>query len=539
MAQKMIGRGIALILTIAWAIMLNFLAMPAWTFQSAGFWVYCIVVITCGCGLLAIGEAVTHKHSQGYLFTKIAGGTAAALLVILLIASFPSWPLFNATSFRDVITIPDDGNFDQDVPRVQNSQDIPIVDMLTARQLGDRTMGTMGTMGSYMSQYEVDGEYNLIRYRGDYYRISPMNYGGLFQYNNSKNNGIPGYVLVNIYTQEAELVELGTPMKYSPSAHFGDLLKRHLRKQYPSYIFGKAQFEIDEEGTPFYIVPIERPTAGLFGARTVDRIILVNAVTGDTTETAIEDVPDWVDHVFSVSYIMERVDWYYGYTHGFWNASFSKKDVYKTSYSFDETQYYFIAREDGVYLYTGITSAGNDESNTGFVLANMRTGEIKYYASPGAEESSAQASAEGVVQQFGYQAGPVMLVNIDGIETYFMTLKDNQGLVKKIALVNKKNYTISIVEDTVAQAVTAYRSKFSNEAEGDVTEKTGTISELYTATKGGDTYFYFKLQDDNVLYVSSISNNDHQVTMEIGNTVAIEYVLADNDTALVSSITIK
>jgi len=532
--RKIIGKGIAIIVTIAWGIWLNYLAMPAWTFQSVGFWFYWISVIAVGCIIFGICEYF--EDDDKYLFTIITVCLTIVILVILTIAGISSMKIFHVSTYRNIIEISNDGDFDRDIPRVQDSKDIPIVDMLTARQLGDRTMGVME---QYLSQYEVDGEYNLISYKDKYYRISPMLYGGFFKYGNSKYNGIPGYVLVDINTQEAKLVELDKPIKYSPSAHYGDLLKRHLRKRYPSYIFGKEQFEIDDEGTPFYIVPVERSTAGLFGARIVDRVILVNAITGETTEKFIEDIPTWVDHVFSVEYLMERVDWYYSYTNGYWNASMAKRDVRKTSYSFDKKQYYFIAKEDGIYLYTGITSAGKDESNIGFILANVRTGEVKYYSNPGAEESSAQASAEGVVQQFGYTAGPVMLVNIDGIETYFMTLKDNQALVKKVAMVNKNNYTIAVVEDTVEEAVNSYRVRFSSEVKAETTEGIGIVSELYTAIKDGFTNYYFKLEGDNKLYVSSIVNNEHQVIMRCGDTVVIEYVLVDDETAIIQKITIK
>lgn len=528
------NRIVALIISLGLAALFNYLAMPAWNIQSEGLWFYFINVLLFSTIIFLIAEAGNGK--EGFLFSKITGNLTILLFLAFFIVSIPSWEVFRASTYSNIVSVSSDGNFDKDIPRVNDSNDIPVVDMLTARKLGDRTMGTME---KYLSQYEVNAEYNLISYQGTYFRISPMEYGGLFKYNNSKKNGIPGYVLVNIYTQEAKMVELAETMKYSPSAHFGDLLKRHLRSIYPTYIFEKEQFEIDDNGVPYFIVPVEKSTAGLFGARVVEKVILVNAVTGETSEKAISEVPEWVDHVFSVNYLMERVDWHYNYINGFINSFTTKKDVRKTSYSFDNSQYYFIAKEDGIYLYTGITSAGNDESNVGFILANVRTGKITYYSNPGSEESSAQASAQGVVQQYGYQAGPVMLVNIDGIETYFMTLKDNQMLVKKYALVNKENYTIAIVEDSVEQAVSSYRAKFASDKKTETVETTGSISELYTAIKNGNTNYYFKLQNDSKLYVSSIENNDQQVIMKIGDTVNIRYVLINDDTAIVQNININ
>jgi len=529
--RSILTRGIALAVTIAVAFLFNFWGMPAWNLQSAGFWFYWILVLTVGSLLMWIADEIADDDLE-YKITIGGGILVGLILVVVLIGGLTS-SLFQSSARRHTIAV-ENGNFEEDVLRVQRAQDIPIVDMITARQLGDRTMGAMER---YQSQFEVDGEYNLIGYQGSYYRISPLNYGSFWKYRNSRNTGIPGYVLVNIYTQEARFVELEQTIRYSPSASFEHLLKRHLRKAYPSAIFGKEQFEIDEEGTPYWIVPIERPTAGMFGATVINRVILVNAVTGSMKDYALEDVPEWVDHVFGVSYLMERVNWYYTYVHGYIN--FSNRDVRKTSYSFDKTQYYFVGKDDDVYLYTGITSAGKDESNFGFILANTRTGEIRYYSDPGAEESSAQASAEGVVQQFGYRAGPVMLVNIDGMPTYFMTLKDNQQLVKKVALVNKNNYTIVVVEDNIERAVSAYRQRLSGNAPTESASSQGVISELYTAIKSGDTHYYFKIQGSNHLYVSSINNSDQQVTMQIGDTVIFESIDIGDNTSMVTAIRIR
>lgn len=87
-------------------------------------------------------------------------------------------------------------------------------------------------------------------------------------------------------------------------------------------------------------------------------------------------------------------------------------------------------------LYTGITSVVGDQSNIGFILVNQRTKEAKYYAIAGAEEYSAMHSAQGAVQQYGYQATFPLLLNVSGQPTYFMALKDSSSLVKMYAMVN-------------------------------------------------------------------------------------------------------
>ena len=528
-------RILAVALTIVWMLLLNFWMMPAINIQSTTMWLMVILTLVGGAVIMWCAEYfIGDDNYRGAIVCILLVVTVVVLMAIL---SVPSWNLFNAGAFRDVVNIKQEDNTLDDLPKVESAKDIPIVDMYTARQLGDRTMGAMS---KYSSQYEVNQEYNLISFNGSYVRISPLEYGDFWKWNTSKRNGIPGYVTVNVYTQEAKFVQPEKSMFYSPSAGFGDKLKRHLLSLYPSYMMEKAHFEVDDEGVQYYVVPVVRATAGLFGAMEVYKVILCNAETGDAKEYNLDEVPMWVDHVFSVEYIMERLDWHYKYVHGFWNTWFAKKDIKGTSYSYDNAQYFFIPKDGDVFLYTGITSSGTDESNFGFILANMRTGEIRYYDDIGAEESSAQSSAEGLVQNLGYKAGPVMAVTVDGVSTYFMTLKDKGGLVKKVAFVNKANYTIAAEADTIEQALKLYRSKIKGEIINEETEtKDGIVNFLFTAVKEGTTFFYFKIEGDNTLYASSLLTNEVQVTMFVGSKINFTYNILDKDLALVQKITIK
>lgn len=526
--------------TIITFVFLYFAKIPL-SFNAATFWLACITVLLIYMVPYALVNMFDYYSDGPYLSVVILGGLAVVILIIFLVVALFSAPLFNVQEFRNVVTINTEGNFDNDIPRVNDSSDIPVVDVITARKLGDRTMGVME---KYISQYEVGTEYNLITYQGKYYRISPMEYGGFFKWKNSNATGIPGYVLVDVYTGESKLIELpeGKSIKYSPSACFGDNLTRYILSKYPSALIQGENFEIDEEGTPYYVVPTLKSTAGLFGARVIDRVILVNAVTGECINYALSEVPNWVDNVFDTDFLMKKVEYHYDLVHGVFN--FSNKDVRKTSYSFDSSQYYFIPKDNDVYLYTGVTSAGNDESNIGFLLANMRTGEVTYYPNPGAEESSAQGSAEGLVQQYGYDAGPVMLVNINGIESYFMTLKDDQQLIKKYALVNKSDYNICVVEDTIELAVSKYITRMNNSTEmieALSMSKTGVIAEVYEIVIDANTTYVFKLNGDETVYCSAVSNSLLQpFMMQVGNVVEISYISESNsDYAVVNSITFK
>lgn len=482
----------------------------------------------------ALGEHEEYEFSRTFIVFLVFLG----LGILWLILTIGSSRMIHSDTFKNVAQIETNGVFVEDIPAIDSSDDIPVIDKATAQKLGDRAMGTME---KYLSQYEVSPEYNLISYNGNYYRVSPLMYGGLFKYSNSKEVGIPAYVLVDVYTGKVELVELeaGKTIQYSPSAFFSKDLTRHIRSKYPTAILGEANFEIDDDGNPYYIVSTLKGNAGVFGAPTIDKVLLVDAVTGQITEYELDDVPEWVDNVYDVTRIMTEIDWAYSLVNGFFN--FSQKQVRKTSYSFDSNQYYAIPMDGHVYVYTGVTSAGGDEANIGFLLINMRNGKATYYPDPGAEESSAQESAKGLVQQYGYSAGPVMLVNINDEQTYFFALKDAQLLVKKYALVNKEDYTLVVVEDTIEQAVKAYRDKLNLDG-SEVVEapeaefKTGTVASVYEVTVDGNTMFIFYLEGSDELFISKISNSFEQPAKLIPSAkVTIGYNVIDG-TNVVSTI---
>ena len=150
--------------------------------------------------------------------------------------------------------------------------------------------------------------------------------------------------------------------------------------------------------------------------------------------------------------------------------------------------------DNDVYLYTGITSVSNDESNLGFVLVNMRTKETHYYSAPGAEEYSAMASAEGLVQEKSYNASFPLLVNLNNKPTYLLSLKDNAGLVKMYAFVDVADYQKVIVSDS-ALGIEAAASKYLNDVADNIDstnalKKEITIDTITSAVVDGNTYYY-------------------------------------------------
>ena len=540
---KIMARSGFLIATIGIGGLISYFALPALNLRSSELWWVLFFVSLIGAGFQLLIDYVGAKDknrvtAKDYKTSIICGSVAAILLVGLIVGGLTSSQTCNAKKYQKMVEIVE-SDFEKDINRIENTSNISIVDMQTARSVGDRTVGSIKNA----TWYEVNDEYNLIKYQGKQYRISPLEYGNLFKFNKARYDGIPGYVLVNTSTQEAKFVELEEGIKYSPSAFWSFDLERHLRRQYSSYIFGTSFFEVDEAGNPYWITSVKTPTIGLFGGKKEESFIITHAITGESDEYKTENLPEWVDHAFDLDYLMTVASYNLKYKNGFWNAQFSQTGVEKTSYSYQsgrdtdgdgdidvrfEGYNTTITSNGDIVFYTGITSASKAESNAGFILANPRTGVITRYTCPGAEESSAVVSAESLVQDLKYVATFPTIMNVDGEETYFMLLKDKAGLVQRFALGNVEHYTKVVQADTLDEALRLYRVKLGITAEEtekpeELLKKKGNIHNLYQAQLDGCTYYYFTLEGSTDLYMSSIKNSNKQVMLTVGTKVSIEY----------------
>lgn len=558
---RIIVGGVVLML----ALFLNWLCLPAWNLRSEGFWLYCISLLSITTIASAIADKIAEpgisRITEISVTTKVLLGIFIASFIIFIFGCISSLRLFNAVSYSNLIEIKK-GDFKADIQNIneENADNFPFLDVETAENIGNRSISEIKSV----SQYDISGEYNLINYKDNQYRLSPLEYSSFI--NTFNNDAIPGYVMIDS-GGDSKLVQ-NKKIRYAPSDIASRDLKRHLRKRYPSYIFGsKYQFDIDNAGKPYYIASVMKPKIGLFGGKMVKSFIIVNANSGETKEYLPEKLPKWVDHAYSLEYLMDLAKDAYKYNGGFWNAITAKKNVRDISYSYrgqninedEETEennttfegYNSIMTPDGVQFFTCVVSVNSDESALGFILANARTGEIKFYNCAGAEESTAQLQAESLYQNYGYTSSYPLIVDVEGLPTYVMSLKDKSKINKAYVMINVENYSISASGENLAEALGNYKKKLIEEGE-DLTEevvveevegkkeKAGIIKELYQAINEGTTQFIFELEgDDNILYVSPISNNMRQIKMTVGTNVSIEYYLSkDESIGIVSKIVI-
>ena len=260
-------------------------------------------------------------------------------------------------------------------------------------------------------------------------------------------------------------------------------------------------------------------------------------------------MPCWVDRVYSANLIIEQYNYYGKYHNGFWNSVFGQTDCTTTT-----TGYNYIAQDDDVWVYTGITSVTGDRGNIGFILVNQRTKEARYYSCTGAEEYSAMSSAQGAVQQYSYSSTFPLLLNMSDEPTYFMALKDDAGLVKMYAMVNVQQYQIVSTGYTVAECQNNYHEllltnniiqeaatpESSESAEEVKTESAaGVIAEIRSANIDGNTIFYFRFENECIFYTVSAKDYPMAAVLNVGESIAVNYVPSDELLISVKSMEIK
>lgn len=552
---------ISILATLVTAAVAFYVMLPPLNFKAYEFYLYLGIIVLAYAVFSALLSGVISKPEYMPYFKRqmiVPGVIVAVLLVVVGIGYLVSSPFFRAEAYSNIIEVRTDSNFAEEIDKqdAESFSNIPKLDEGVAATLAPRALGNLAEKG-YVSQFSVYPLYTQINYKGTPVRVVPLQYSNIIKWFTNRSEGLPGYIVIDMANEVTTLKELDNGIKYSPAEHFGRLLKRHLRMNYPTYLFGNPSFEIDDEGNPYWICARLDKTIGLFGGTDVVGIVIVNAVSGETEYVAIDNVKSdpkyqWIDRVYDAGLLVEQYNYYGRYQKGFWNSVLGQEDVYVTT-----EDYSYIAQDDDVYMYTGVTSVTSDQSITGFVLINQRTKESVYYSVAGAKEQSAQASAEGLdeIKAAGYQATFPLLLNIGGEPTYFMALKDVRAdgsqIIQSYALINVKQYTkIKVYGKTLAECLSKYIAQLeangikvdidadkvvdpSTDGDGSTGTQvetktvTGKIADIRTQVVAGETCYYIKLVGSDVYYSISASKSESAVILNANDTVTIKYVVKD------------
>lgn len=508
---------LSIILTLIFAFIYYYLFLPALNIHNFGLYLFIIFIILFYYGISLIFNLKGFIRNNRTI-TKLNYLLFAVpiILVLIMLWNFIESPLFMASKYANRIEVDTTKEFNTDIKEVDFSK-LPLLDKTSSKALGDRVMGQMSDL---VSQYDVSNIYTQINYNEKIIRVTPLEYASPIKWLTNRKEGVKGYITVDSTTGKSELIRLDKGMKYVESGLFNDNVYRKLRFTYPTKNFGKISFEIDNEGNPYWVMPVLKYSAIGMRAK-VEGVIILNAITGESEEYPVGNIPTWIDIAFNANLIIEQVDDWGTYQNGFLNSIFSQKNVVNTT-----DGYNYLAMNDDIYLYTGLTSIVNDESNLGFILTNMRTGETNFYSVPGAEEYSAMASAEGAVQQMKYTSTFPLLINLKGNPTYLVSLKDDAGLVKMYGFIDVKDYQKVIVTDSskgINEAANNYLKNVKLTQNGEEISKEIIIKSIKSSVINGTTYYYI-IDSNNQKYKASIELSDNLPFVNVGDKLKVSYL---------------
>lgn len=402
---------------------------------------------------------------------------AIAFIVVNLVFSIVTSPLFMATEYRKLITVHDNQTFSEQVENYDQMQ-IPVVDKKLAQKLGDKKLGE----DNYGSQYNV-GDYYMIHHENNLYWIAPIEYNGFFEWANRQTS--PGYIMINAIDQ-SDVRIIKQELKYVDSAFLWDDLNRNnYFRNMVAWRADDAHLELTDEGEPRFVDTVYANKIGYTAGRDVVGVIVTNPLTGDCQYYDYLDAPTWINHIMTESIVLEQLSNWGNYVHGFFNSIFAKQDVLEVS-----TGINYILSNGNMYLQTGMTSVGSDESIVGVMLVDTRTKVAEFCRIGGATEYAAAQSAIGKDQEKRYSASDPIMINLDGTPTYFIMLKDDEGLVKRYAYVNVNDYRLVATAETQASALIEYKKLIQNDDADDYEEH--TITDIKQVTISGNTVYYIK-----------------------------------------------
>lgn len=509
--------------------------------DGAVFWAVLITIYVGLNALMKIGEfsfdaektqpgQMPFSFSTRQKFPKLSAVIIAVPWILIVVVMILCSVFFQWKAYRDQLGEPEIKKFDNEVQAIDVAQ-IPIVDENLALQLAQKKLGERPALGSQVALYSA----TIQMVDGELVWVVPLYHSGFFKWLTNLS-GTPGYIVVSATnTNDVRYVE-GYKIKYHPGSYLLFDITRKVRFG-PGLMTGITDysFELDDEGQPYWAISTYKNSRG-FSLPEADGIILLNATTGQMDRYGMDEVPEWVDRVQPEDFVLTQIANRGNYVHGIFN--FANKDKYRPSEGHN-----IVYNNGRCYLFTGLTSVGADDSAIGFIMVDMVTKEPIMYEMSGATEEAAQRSAEGRVQDLKYRATFPIILNIDSQPTYFMTLKDNIGLIKQYAFVSVTNYSTVGTGESVSAAMRDYENKLRSDGVttigklgGVVEQLEGTVLRISGEYSGGNTIYKFLLSEKpDILFIAESTAGAELALTQPNDKIQVEYSLSSDGTAEVTS----
>ncbi|RVU89827.1 hypothetical protein EH230_13745 [Flavobacterium columnare] len=490
-------------------------------------------------GILSIKFQISRDGKQVKIVSlpsKVGLYAIGILLVYILVLPIFSSRLIQTKKYQELIGKVANGDQISKHIAPISLNEVRVVDEDLAYLLGEKILGSQPALGSQVHL----GEFYIQKVNNKLYWVAPLLHSGFFKWLNNRE-GTAGYVMVSATNErDVKLVQTNKgntiKIKYQPSAYLGDEIRRHIYfNGYNTIGLTDFTFEVDDTGRPFWVVTKYDKKIG-FKGNDATGVLVVDAQTGTIKEYTIATTPQWVDRIQPINFIEDQLNDWGDLVHGYWN--FSNADKLKIT----EDMSLVYGKDNKSYWYTGLTSVGKDESSVGFVLVDTRTKQATFYKQSGATEFAAQNSAQGKVQEKGYNASLPIPYNINNIPTYVMTLKDRGGLVKMFAMVSIHDYTIVGVGNTMRETLMAYKNAYNMSGDS-IKLEAGTnkkrikaeITRIQNDVKNGNSFYYFTIQGESKIFIGSSQLSNQLPITRVGDQVEITYDADTEDIIDVSS----
>lgn len=504
-------------------VILVFIILDIWFgntyhYMDIGSMLYLSTFILVIAGILFIDRENYKK------FFNTFGIIVGVFAVVFLVGSVTSSRMINAKRYANVLGQVRPLEF-KDLYGEDHNIEVSYVDKDSALLSAEKKMGELSEVSS---RFDINtNEFTQINYQGKMARVAPFVYADTFKKYTNFSSGVPYYVLVTTgdgnMNAKSEIVTLPSPIKYYPGAPLQYDLRRHVALHHKFSYLDDWNFEIDDTGHPYWIVQSITKRVGIWGAKDMDSVIVVDAVSGETARYELNEIPEWVDSVYPTDMMLSHAKDHFTLKGGYFNSFMQQQGVMAVDQQ--EGSYNYVSIDDEIYIFTGIRPIKLDSSSTtGLLFMNKRTGETLQMDLPGVSITAAEMTSVGSIQEKGYTPTTPILQNVGGFPTYVMSLKDTSSVVRGFSMVNYQDYTKSAVGDTYQLSEKNYLNVIGNQVgivPEEIVEKTGVVSDVKQVIIDGNTHYFIRLEGEEATYQANLILSDELAFLTKGDKVMI------------------
>ena len=454
----------------------------------------------------------------------------------ILIFLFYNWvstsAFFHAADYANLI-----GKISDNQTIKHWSQDIEPIDPTHIRLVPEETAiilartslnqnATSSTQTSVGSQFNLDEEHiTLQKVKDKLVYVIPLDHRSFSTYTSVKE--IPGYVIIDAENPQAQPKYVDKyAMKYSPESYFQHNLERHLYTNgYSDKILTDYSFELDDNGEPYWVVTVCKPSIGWSGI-VVEGVVIVDPKDGKMQFKSTKEVPEWVDRVYPSNLVKDYLSYYGEYSGGWWNGFWANLNVKNP-----EAVTLNYGSDGKCYYVTPMTSANNkDASMTDLMYTDTKTGITKRYIVGGTTEDNL---IEAVTTKLAYQhlhGEHIIYENVYGKMTGIVSVLGEDGSYRGAAFIDATNKNLIAYDVLPLNALHLYQNLISQNGQQIATDNASDMKTIktivsrlrYEQTTSGLQLDLYIDTIPHAFYVNCNTSADAPFT-EKGDTIIISY----------------